>query len=448
MRFAPRSLLGQLAVLVLGAFIATQVLSTVFFSDARGAAIRAVQRAEAVERTRAVAAAIQMAPDTSRDSILAAASSRLVRFSFAEMPLVDPDRSAQSSMTDLRTQEVTVSPHDGEMVVPPAALSWMHDRMRVAGVAPVEYRISVPVQDGGWLNVEARFQRPDMHAPPMIMGATVLSLVLILAALWLGLQRITTPLVDLARAADRVDLDGPFPDMPRRGPREVQALAHALARMNTRLTGMIADRTRMLAALGHDLRSPITALRVRAEMVDEDETRERMISTLDEMQEMVETTLAFARGVSTDQPMEDVDLPALLRDLANELSESGPAVRVAAAQPLLAQVRRVPMRRALRNIIENAQRYGGGTCVSIHHGTGGAEIQIDDQGRGIPEQDIERVFDPFTRLETSRSRETGGIGLGLPIARAILRAHGGDVRLQNRPEGGLRATVTVPLQQG
>ncbi|CAM5550021.1 ATP-binding protein [Frigidibacter albus] len=334
------------------------------------------------------------------------------------------------------------------MVVPPAALAWMHDRMRVAGVAPVEYRISVPMPDGGWLNVAARFQRPDMHAPPMIMGASALSLVLILAALWFGLRRITTPLVDLARAADSVDLDGPFPEMLRSGPREVRALAHALERMNTRLTGMVADRTRMLAALGHDLRSPLTALRVRAEMVEEDETRERMIATLDEMQEMVETTLAFARGVSTDQPMEDVDLGVLLRDLAQELSETGPTVTVAATPPLLAQVRRVPMRRALRNVIENAQRYGGGACVCVHHGTESTEIMIDDQGPGIPEQDIDRVFDPFTRLETSRSRETGGIGLGLPIARAILRAHGGDVRLHNRPDGGLRATVTIPLHQG
>jgi signal transduction histidine kinase len=208
---------------------------------------------------------------------------------------------------------------------------------------------------------------------------------------------------------------------------------------------MVSDRTRMLAALGHDLRSPITALRVRAEMVDDDETRDRMVATLDEMQEMVDSTLAYARGVSTDQPMEATDLAALVRDLAAELSETGAEITLEAPDPVRAGVRRTAMRRALRNLMENAQRYGGGARVSVKPAGDRVEIRVDDDGPGIPDRDLDKVFDPFTRLEASRSRETGGIGLGLPIARAILRAHGGDVVLSNRPEGGLQATVHLPL---
>jgi len=276
------------------------------------------------------------------------------------------------------------------------------------------------------------------------LGATLLSLALVIAALWYGLGRITRPLRQLADAADGFGIDAPAPEMPRRGPREVQALSDALERMHGRLTAMVTDRTRMLAALGHDLRSPITALRVRAEMVDDDETRERMAATLDEMQEMVDSTLAYARGVSTDQPMEEIDLAGLVHGLAEELSETGPEISAEAPVPVHAQIRHTAMRRALRNLMENAQRYGGRAQVTLRQTNDNAEIFIEDTGPGIPEDDLAKVFDPFTRLETSRSRETGGIGLGLPIARSILRAHGGDVTLSNKPDGGLRATVRIP----
>lgn len=447
MRLLPRSLLGQLALLIVAAFLTAQAISVWIFADERGAAIRAAQRYETVERATAVAQALDQAPRESRESILAAVNSRLVRFSVGDAPLVTSgqlDRVPIEGPGDIRATEVIVSPHDGQPAEPPAAFAWLHERMRAAGVAPVEFRISVPLGDGDWLNVSARFQRPDLQAPPALLGATLLSLALVIAALWYGLGRITRPLRQLADAADGFGLDAPAPEMPRRGPREVQALSDALERMHGRLTAMVKDRTRMLAALGHDLRSPITALRVRAEMVDDDETRERMAATLDEMQEMVDSTLAYARGVSTDQPMEEIDLAGLVHGLTKELSETGPEISVEAPVPVHAQIRHTAMRRALRNLMENAQRYGAGTQVTVRQTSRAAEILIEDQGQGIPEADLEKVFDPFTRLETSRSRETGGIGLGLPIARSILRAHGGDVTLLNRPDGGLRATVRIP----
>lgn len=325
----------------------------------------------------------------------------------------------------------------------PAA--WIRERMLAADIGPVELRMSVRLAEGRWLNVRSRFERPRWQAPPVVLGAMLRSLSLLMAALWFGIRWITGPLRRLAAAADAFGLDGAPPALLPEGPREVRALSEALARMQQRLSDMIADRTRMLAALGHDLRSPITALRVRAEMVDDEEARERMVATLDEMREMVEATLAFARGVSRDQPMEETDLSALLAEIAGELSETGPSVAFTGSEPVVTALRRTPIRRALRNLMENAQRYGRGARVGLSHAGGVAEITIDDDGPGIPPEELEHVFDPFARLETSRSRETGGVGLGLSIARAILRAHGGDVALSSRPEGGLRATVTLPL---
>lgn len=459
MRLFPRSLLGQLALLILGAFVAAQVMSAWLFADERGAALRAANRVETADRTAAVARALQDAPEASAGSILAAVNSRLVRFGLDDGPMIGAGAAGEEAVRgrilarldsplEVRVEEVFVPPRGREHRHRPMPSAWMRERMLAAGIGPAELRISVRLAEGRWLNVRSRFERPRLQVPPVILGTMVLSLALLMAALWLGIRRITGPLRRLAAAADTFGLDGTPPDLPPEGPREVRALSEALARMQRRLSDMIADRTRMLVALGHDLRSPITALRVRAEMVDDEETRERMVATLDEMREMVEATLAFARGVSRDQPMEETDLAALLEDIAGELSETGPPVVFTGVGPVVTALRRTPVRRALRNLMENAQRYGRGARVGLHRGERTAEITIDDDGPGIPPGELERVFDPFARLETSRSRETGGIGLGLSIARAILRAHGGDVALSNRSGGGLRATVTLPLAGG
>ncbi|MEZ5721361.1 MAG: ATP-binding protein [Paracoccaceae bacterium] len=168
-----------------------------------------------------------------------------------------------------------------------------------------------------------------------------------------------------------------------------------------------------------------------------------MVATLDEMQEMTETTLAFARGVSADGPPTGRSCgPA--RRAGRGGSSLGADATFAPNGPVILPLRRVPIRRALRNLIENAQRYGGGARVSLEQTDGTVRIIIDDDGPGIDPAALDRVFDPFERLETSRSRDTGGTGLGLPITRAILRAHGGEIRLENRPRGGLRVIARLP----
>ena len=200
----------------------------------------------------------------------------------------------------------------------------------------------------------------------------------------------------------------------------------------------------MLAALGHDLRSPLTAMRVRAEFVEDDETRSSMISLIGEMQSMVETTLSFARGLADAEKLEDCDLGSFLQALQNDMLNGFELLPV---NPVQICLRQNAMRRALRNVIENALRYGGAAQVEYRLQDGGAVITVSDPGPGIPETELERVFDPFTRLEGSRSLETGGHGLGLSIARTILRAHGGSLTLHNQPEGGLCAVLKLPLGQ-
>jgi signal transduction histidine kinase len=454
MRIGPRSLAGQMTALILIAFVVAQSVSLWLFAGERGAALQSALRIETAERAAAVVLALETADPAEHPAILQAARSHRVAVDLGDLPLTDVETGLAAVRATLslrlgpdrviRAEEVAVDPH-GDRRDGPLPASRMRDRMLERGIVPAELRIAVQLNDGTWLNLSARSDRPDLDLPPAFLGTVLLTMLLVTAALWFGLRRITGPLRQLSQAAEEFGIDGPTPAMPQDGPAEVRALSEAMAQMQARISGMVAERTRMLAALGHDLRSPITALRLRAEMVDDDETRERMGATLDEMQDMVEATLAYARGILPDQPTEMTDLAALLADLARELGETGPAVTLLQIDAVTVPLRRTPMRRALRNLIENAQRYGNGAELSLIRGADRIEIAIDDHGPGIPDADLDRVFTPFTRLETSRSRETGGVGLGLSIAQAIVRAHGGTVRLSNREGGGVRARVTLPL---
>ena len=199
----------------------------------------------------------------------------------------------------------------------------------------------------------------------------------------------------------------------------------------------------MLAALSHDLRSPLTAMRLRIEMLDESEDSIRLKALVEEMQAMVEATLEFARGVAKAESAATVDLAGLLGDLVSDVGGDG--ATLAPSPPLPATIRPQALKRALRNLIDNAIRYGGTANVKLMQEPGMAVISIADKGPGLPDDQLEAVFEPFVRLEGSRNRDTGGVGLGLAIARTIVQAHGGSVILRNLPEGGLEAVVRLPI---
>ncbi|HEY0203914.1 MAG TPA: ATP-binding protein [Acetobacteraceae bacterium] len=277
----------------------------------------------------------------------------------------------------------------------------------------------------------------------MTLGAAALTL-------W-AVRRLTAPVRLLGAAAERLGRDVNAPALPEDGPEEVAQAAAAFNTMAGRIRRFVTDRTFLLTAIGHDLRTPITRLRLRAEWMEDEEQRTRMLADLDELQAMVSATLAFGRDVAGTEPAVPLDLVALLRTVLDEAADARPAAAgcLAYAGPdrLQIQGRPVALKRALANLVGNAVAYGGAarvTLLSEGRPGRGVVVQVEDSGPGIPPDELDRVFEPFHRVEGSRNRETGGTGLGLPITRNILRAHGGDVALANLDGGGVRATVTLP----
>ena len=301
--------------------------------------------------------------------------------------------------------------------------------------------ISVPLRGGGWLNVLV-LQR-GLNAPtwPLLVQFSTMAAISAIGIV-LVLGRLTRPLKKLAKAASALGRGETTAKLDEEGPHEVVETIRAFNEMQERLTTFVHDRAKMLAALGHDLRTPITSLRLKAEFIEDDDVREQILRTLDEMAEMAEASLSFAREEAAQEQTRLVDIGALTSSVCEDLADAGLAVTCAETADFAVRCRPVAMKRALRNLIENAVAYGTHANVTAEYKYGEARIVVEDQGPGIPEADMEKVFKPFVRLEQSRNRETGGVGLGLAIARSIVRSHGGDILLQNRAGGGLRAILS------
>ena len=305
-------------------------------------------------------------------------------------------------------------------------------------------RASVRLSDSTWLN----FAAPLDAAGPFlslkfVLSLSVMVLAVIVFSIW-AVRRLAAPLATFARAAERLGMDVTVPRLPETGPREVRQATRAFNEMQRRIRRFVEDRTQMVAAIAHDLRTPITRLRLHAEFIEDEEQRHRMLADLDEMEKMIASTLDFARDDSAGEPRETVDLLTLLQSVCDDLADAGEPVEFHSEGRLLYECRRVALRRAFTNLIENAVRYGNRARVLLEAKADAVVVWIDDDGPGIPDEFLEDVFKPFRRLERSRSQDTGGTGLGLTVARTIVRAHGGDIALSNRTDGGLRAEVTLP----
>lgn len=305
--------------------------------------------------------------------------------------------------------------------------------------------VAVALAQGEWLVLEAS---ADAALPPWRgPGLLIFWLTVILAlALWTT-HRLTRPLRALAVAADRLGVDLEAAPLPEHGSRELRATSRAFNRMQRRLQRLLEERTRLLAAMAHDLRSALTRLRLRVDHINDPEQHRRALADMAAMSTMVNGALAFARDEAASEPRTRMDLAVLLQTLCDDLEDSGQRVSFSGPEHLPMLARPVALQRLFANLLDNACRHGGGAEVHLAQDDHGLQVTIGDQGPGIPPADRERVFAPFVRLDDARTLDTGGTGLGLAVARGVARLHGGEISLEDRPGGGLLVVVALPLDK-
>ncbi|MDR3507747.1 MAG: HAMP domain-containing sensor histidine kinase [Caulobacteraceae bacterium] len=309
-------------------------------------------------------------------------------------------------------------------------------------IAP--FIVAYQLPDGRWMNVRPK---PTLRPTPWqqrLMIWLAASLLALIPLAYLFARRLAAPIASFAAAAERLGRDPRAPPLAITGSSEVGMAVRAFNEMQERLARYVDDRTAMVGAIAHDLRTPLTRLRFRLEEAPET-VRDKMVADIVEMEAMISGTLAFVRDANARTERSRLELSSLLESLADERSETGLDVAVDRADRVIIEGDSLGLRRLFNNLLDNAVKFGGSARVRVFQEDGGAVVEIDDSGPGVPPAELERVFDPFYRCEASRSRETGGIGLGLPVVRSIARAHGGDVVLNNRPDGGLTARVNLPL---
>lgn len=257
-------------------------------------------------------------------------------------------------------------------------------------------------------------------------------------------RRLSRPLDLLEEAANRIGADATLAHLPEDGPAEVRATARALNRLSGRLASAMESRMRLVAAAGHDLRTPMTRMRLRAEFVEDDEERGKWLADLEELNQIADSAIRLVREEAGSDSAEPLRLDELLREIAEELAELGLSVRLEPLPPLEARAGAIALKRALRNLILNAATHGGGATVGLRAAGGRAVIEIRDEGPGIPADLLGRVFEPFFRVDPSRSKTSPGAGLGLAIAREIVERFGGRIGIANAQPRGLLQRVDLP----
>lgn len=459
MKLFPRNLSGQLVALWLVAMLAAHVIAVLVLSWWRADNVTIHPLSVRTIETR-ILSAYRVAgraddPGEWLDDISLPDST----FWLAARPDADaPAMSEQEQALALRLRRLLDVPENTPEDAP------VYVRLRQTGTAAAEDRgnwlekafrgtqataldVDVRLPQGQWLH--------SRHWPTMLPAhwSRVLSFSLVvgmlptvLIALLFG-RRIMAPLRRLTEASKRVSRGEQVILPAADGLGGVREITKAFNDMQQSLVRFVNGRTQMIAAIGHDLRTPLTSLRIRAELIDDAELRDAMVQTIDEMGVMVEETLRFARDEALQEPTQDVQICHLVREVVDNQTIQGRSVSWTSQVDagMFYRCRPVHLKRALGNVIDNAVRHGN-VCVRVLADTVGRSlrIEIEDDGPGIEPGQLERVFEPFTRLDSARSMDNGGVGLGLAIARSCIRAHGGDISLQNRPEGGLRALIELP----
>ena len=454
-RLLPQSLFSRMVLILLGGLILVQSISVVFHFRERD---RLLFRSNSMESAQRIADAIRMLNSLAladRQKFVTALNSPTLLVSLGAISSsqalqnpgdLDQANSFRMMLGDLLggTQPIKVTASDPEWRLGQHAANTPGLARNTHLQKKTAFTVETRLQDGTVVSFDVYPSGETFPLPRRLLFNLLILLAAVIILSLLAVRLATRPLNTLASAAEKLGKDINSPPLIETGPTEVRRAAHAFNTMQSRLASYIQDRTRILAAMSHDLKTPITRLRLRAELLEDEDHRTRFVKDLEEMESMVAATLDFMRGVDNPEQVQPMDIMALLESLQADAAEIGQQVSLegVAARPY--PCKPAALKRCLSNLIDNAVKYGKNATIIVDDHDKQLQIHILDNGQGIPEAELERVFEPFYRLESSRSRDTGGTGLGLGIARNIAQMHGGDLLLRNRPCGGLEAILTLP----
>lgn len=504
-RFLPQSLFGQTLLLLLAGLIVSHAIGSFIYSLDREAAVRAVGGLATAQRIANVSRLVEDMPADWRDRLVSGLSDRSLTVALTDTPplttsdagpVADVIRDYLIHQLRLPPQrEPLVSVDVAERRSPPGGGRRYRDagpdaesrrgfgrdsgsesrneagmgrgRMmrengeerwrergergdwRGRGGPPPFWRargleVAVPLADGQWLFFASSLPSGSSgFSYQYLISMLVMAAFIVAISIW-AVRRMTAPLATVAQAADRLGRDVNAPPLAETGTVEMKTAAHAFNAMQSRLRALIENRTRMLAALSHDLRTPLTLLRLRAENIENAEERDKMLATIADMDQMIGATLKYAREQAADEPRRSTDVTALVQSVVDDMADAGLDVSMTHSDPVSLPCQPAALKRALTNLIENAVKYGERARISLTATPHAVEIAVEDDGPGIPDDELGRVFEPFYRVEGSRSRDTGGVGLGLAIARTVVEAQGGTIAVSNRTPAGLRARIVLP----
>jgi len=468
------TLTGRMVLVTVFAVILAYAAAFAIYANERGAALRRAAELGVIERVAFTAERLREAPASRR----AAAAEAIRDFSIRYSVTADPDVSQgatggpggrvargvaeQLEGSEVRAQARTVEgpsrrwrrgPPEGfdgpaqdradEPRERGARVRLRHDEQEGPLVRSTELTVSVRLAEASWLNARARLPGPR-PAPFSVLAAAIVSIVIVGVGAALVSRQIGRPLADLAHAARALGAGQSNVTAPVSGPDDVRRASTAFNAMADRLGRQLDRQRQMLWALSHDLRTPITAIRLRAELIEDEAARQRLLASVEEMEQLTEQALALARAGVSDETRSSVDLAEIVRTLCGELQDMGVDVASEAPAPVIAECRPSEVARALRNLAENAAKYGGGGIMRVRRGDGGeAVVEVLDEGPGVPAGQLDKLAAPFFRADEARS-QANGAGLGLAIAQAIAEAHGGRLVLANRTPRGFSATLVLP----
>ncbi len=463
-RLLPATLFGRLVLILLGGLLVAQLVGAAILLRDRATALYETTGHYAVQRIVGIVNVLDELSAEQRRLVLPAINTAGLRVAFAPGPGREPAVDGENmAATRLRTvlrgalgeeREVQIAviaakalPADLRGPRPRHMGHMARQHMRFMGGPPfadASFLVRAQLHDGQWVSIAHGLPQEAFTWPVKLLLTLAVLLVSVIALSLIAVRWVTRPLVKLGRAADELGRDIQRPPLEELGPLEVRRAAQAFNTMQARLAQFLRDRAQMLAAVSHDLKTPITRLRLRAELLDNPEMKAKFVNDLDEMESMARATLDFLRDADTRETAQPIDVNALIESLQADADEMGQEVVVHGSADSPFSGRPLALQRCLRNLIDNAVKYGKRASVKVNDSAEYLQIIVADEGPGIPEQQLEQVFEPFVRLEPSRSRETGGVGLGLSIARDIARAHGGDIVLRNHSSGGLEVVLTLP----